>query len=120
LLAVLLGALLGRGVGFFGFGGGFGELFLAGVVESGAEADVNGEALAGASFIYAADRGDVAVVAAVSYANVAELDGQAESRIEADPALAGEKDFGPSVRGLAADDFFLLGAGTGAAAYEIP
>jgi hypothetical protein len=57
LLAVLLGALLGRGVGFFGFGGGFTELFVAGVVESGAEADVDGEALACAAFVDAADRG---------------------------------------------------------------
>ena len=119
LLAVLLGALLWRGVGFFGFGRGFGKLFVAGIVEGGAEADVDGEALACAPFVDAANRGNVAVVAAVGYADVAEFDGEAECGIEANPALAGKEDFCPGVGGLAADDFFLFGSGAGAAADQI-
>jgi hypothetical protein len=75
LLAVLL-LTLGDGVlGVVGFGGRFGDLFVAGIVERWAEAHVDRETLAGATFVYAADRGDVAVVAAVGDANVAKLDG---------------------------------------------
>ena len=67
---MLLGAL-GDGV-LGGFGFGLGELFMAGFVQGGAEADVDREALACATFIYAANRRDVAVVAAVGYADVTE------------------------------------------------
>src|SRR5208282_2906133 len=91
-----------------GFGFGLGDLFVAGFVEGGAEANVDGKALAGASFVYAADRRNIAVIAAVSYANVAKLDGLAQRRVEADPAAAGQENFRPGVRGLAANNFFLF------------
>jgi hypothetical protein len=74
LLAVLLGAFGDGVLGGVGIGFRFGELFVADFVEGGAEADVDGEALTGATFIYAANRRDIAVVAAVGYANVAKLD----------------------------------------------
>src|SRR5208282_2964636 len=102
-----------------GFGFGLGDLFVAGFVEGGAEANVDGKALAGASFIYAADRWNIAVIASVSYANVAKLDGFAQRRVKADPAAARQVNFSPSVRGLAADDFFLFSSRSGVSADQI-
>lgn len=75
LLAVLLGALGDGVLGVAGIGFGFGELFVAGFIQGGTKADVDGEALTSATFIYTSNRGDVAVVAAISYANVTKLDG---------------------------------------------
>jgi len=119
LLAVLLRALRDGVLAFVGFGGGFGDLFVAGVVEGGAEADVDGKALTGAAFIYSANGRNVAVVAAISDANVAKLDGHAERGVETDPTIARQKNLGPGMRSLASDDFFLLVAWSSAAGDEI-
>lgn len=75
LLAVLLLTLWDGVLGVVGFGGRFGDLFVAGIVKRGAEAHVDRETLAGATFVYASYRRDVAIVAAVGDANVAKLDG---------------------------------------------
>jgi hypothetical protein len=77
LLAVLLGALRDGVWGGVRIGFGLCELFVAGFVQSGAEADVDGEALACPTLVYAADRRHVAVVAAIGYADVTKLDGLA-------------------------------------------
>ena len=119
MLAVLLRALGGGVFGYFGLGGGLGEFFVAGIVESGTETDIDGETLAGATFIYAANRGYVAVIAAVGDADMAEFDRFAESRIEAEPAAARQENFHPRVRSLAPDDFFLFGALCGVATHKI-
>jgi hypothetical protein len=119
LLAVLLGTLGGGVFGYFGLGGGLGEFFVTGIVESGTETDVYREALAGATFIYAADRRYVAVVAAVGDADMAKFDRFAESGIEAEPAAAWQENFRPRVRSLASDDFFLFGPLCGIATYQI-
>ena len=76
-------------MGVVGFRFRLGELFVTGFVEGRAEADVDREALAGAAFINAANRGHVAVVAAIGYTDVTKLDGFTESGIEAEPAAAG-------------------------------
>src|ERR1700683_801783 len=107
LLGGLLRAIEERG-GFFGIGGGFGELFVAFFVECRADADVNGEALAGETFIYAADGRNVTVVAAIGKANVTKADRIAEGGIEGEPSIFCGEDFGPGVGGMASDDFFLL------------
>ena len=77
LLAVLLLAFGDGVLRVVGFGFGLGDLFVAGFVQGGAKPDIDGEALAGATFIYAADRRDIAVIAPVGHANVAKLDGLA-------------------------------------------
>lgn len=97
LLAVLLGSLGGGLFVHFGFRGGFCEFFLAAIVERGAKSDIDGEALAGAAFIYAANRGHVAIITAIRDTDVAKFDGLAESGIEAKPAAAGEENFHPRV-----------------------
>lgn len=116
---MLLGALGGGFFVLFCFAGGFGEFFVAGIVESGAEADIDGEALAGATFIYAANWGYIAVIAAVGDADVAKFDRFAESGIEAEPAAARQKNFRPRVRSLASDNFFLFRALCGVATHKI-
>src|ERR1700683_3130442 len=77
LLGGLLRAIEERG-GFFGIGRGFGELFVAFFVECRPDADIDGEALAGETFIYAADGRNVTVVAAGGNANVAQADARGE------------------------------------------
>jgi hypothetical protein len=89
LLAVLLRAFGDGVLGVVGFRFRLSELFVAGFVEGGAEAHVDREALAGAAFINAANRGHVTVVAAIGYADMTKLDGFTESGIEAEPAAAG-------------------------------
>src|SRR5579862_9277141 len=93
LLAVLLLAFGGRLFELIGFGTGLGELFVPGFVESGAEADVDRKALAGATFIYAADWRDVTIVAAIGNADVAKFDRFAEGGIKTEPAAAGQENF---------------------------
>jgi len=51
---------------------------------------------------------------------MAEFDGLAERRVKADPAAAGQEKFGPCVRGLTCDDFFLSGCAAGAAVTRYP
>ncbi len=117
LLGLLLGALgfVGR---FDGGGVGVGELLAAFAVEGGANANIDGEALARVAFVDAADGSDIAIVAAVGDADVAQSDGISERGIKADPSCVRSENFGPCVRGLAADDFFLLGVGFGGAARD--
>src|ERR1700690_4171318 len=88
LLLLLLGLMreVGERGRIGGIAGGFGELLVAFFVERGADANVHGEALAGESFIYAADGSDVAVVASIGDADVAKADGISERGIEGEPA----------------------------------
>ena len=89
LLALLLRAFGDGVLGVVGFRFRLSELFVAGFVEGGAEADVDREALAGATLINAANRGHITVIAAIGYADVTKLDGFTESGIEAEPAATG-------------------------------
>src|SRR5208283_364666 len=119
LLAVLLWSLGDGAFIFFRFGGRFRDLFEARFIESWAKANVDGETLARATFIDAAHGRHIAIVASVGNPNVAEFDGLSQGRIETDPAASRQENFNPGMRSLAADDFLLLGAGSGAAGYEI-
>lgn len=110
LLAGLLGSFDESG-GIGEIHGGLVHLFMAFFVESGADANVNGEALAGLSFVNAADGSYVAIVAAAGNTNMAEANGISQRWVEGAPAAVGNEDFGPGMRSLPADDFFLLGKG---------
>ena len=87
----LLGGLLGA----LGDGGGGAaptvsrNSLAAGVIERRAHADVDREALAGVAFVNAAHRSDIAIIAAVGDADVAQADGlcRAWDRIPVQPAL---------------------------------
>src|SRR5205814_660465 len=67
-------------------------------VESGPDPHVHREALARVSFVDAAHRGDVAVVAAVGQPDVPYVHFLAHRRIQAEPASARQEDLGPGVR----------------------
>src|SRR5277367_514711 len=77
LLAVLLLTFGYRFLRIVRFGFGLGDLFVPGFVQSRAKPHIDGKALACASFIYAADRRNVAVIAPVGYSDVAKFDGLA-------------------------------------------
>ena len=65
-----------------------GKLLAAFTIERGADADVDREALAGVTFIYAAHGSDVAVVAAVRDRHVPVAGDEVVDRIEVHPADA--------------------------------
>src|SRR5258708_4853134 len=66
------------------------ELLAAVAVQRGPHADVHGQALPRMTFIYAANGGDIAIIASVGDANMPQAHRRAQGWIEAEPACAGQ------------------------------
>ena len=64
---------------------------MPGIVDDGADLNVYGKPLASLSFIYAANRSDIPVVASISDAHVTHSDWRTQSWVDAEPILPGNQ-----------------------------